>query len=285
VRDTLFDGVSTGHRPRPVDRNGGREELIERASRPEPRGLLAGRRAVVTAAAGTGIGFATARRIVEEGASIVVSDRHERRLEEAATRLRAIAVADASVHAVGCDVTDGAQVEHLFARAVDALDAPDLVVLNAGLGHASLLVDTTDAQWHRVLDVTLHGTFRCLRAALRHVTSGASIVTVGSVTAQRAERAQSAYAAAKAGVHALTRCAALEVAGRGVRVNAIAPTLAMHPFLARAADADHLSAMQALQPQGRAAEPVEIADVILFLASELSGHLTGECISVSHQKP
>ena len=244
-----------------------------------PRQLLAGRRVLVTAAAGTGIGFAAARRCLEEGARVVVSDRHERRLAEAAAEL------GAGVVAIPCDVTDGEAVEQLFEAATKEMGGLDVVVNNAGLGHSSPLVDTTDEDWERVLDVTLYGTFRCVRAALPRMGEGGAIVNVGSVTAHRAERGQSAYAAAKAGVHALTRCAAVEAAERGIRVNAIAPTLAVHAFLEKVADRAHLDAMAALQPQGRPAEPREIADAIVFLASDLSGYLTGEVLSASSQKP
>jgi 3-oxoacyl-[acyl-carrier protein] reductase len=256
--------------------------LLSLGKVPEGKRLLEGRRALVTAAAGSGIGFATARRLVEEGATVVISDRHERRLDESVQTLRE---AGGRIHALPCDVTRGEQVESLFASAVEILGGLDVVVNNAGLGHSATVVETTDADWLRVIDVTLTGTFRCLRAALPRMSRGGSIVNVGSVTAQRAERGQSAYAAAKAGVHALTRCAALEAAELEVRVNCVAPTLALHANITRVADPAHLEAMTALQPQGRAAEPWEIATTIAFLASDLSSYLTGECLSASSQRP
>lgn len=256
--------------------------LISVGETPEASGLLAGRRAVITAAAGTGIGFATARRFVEEGAAVVLSDRHERRLLESVRQLEDLG---GRVHAIACDVTVGAEVEQLFEASADVLGGLDVIVNNAGLGHTCDLVETTDEDWLRVLDVTLNGTFRCLRAALRLVSDGGSIINVGSVTAHRAERGQSAYAAAKAGVHALTRCAAVEAAERDVRVNAVAPTLAVHAYLTKVADPAYLEEMAALQPQGRPAETWEIASTIVFLASDLSGYVTGECLSASGQKP
>lgn len=255
--------------------------MILQSKEPTGRGLLSGRRALVTAAAGSGIGFATARRFALEGASLLISDRHERRLGEAAETLAAIG---GPVHALACDVTCGEAVEELFAGATEALGGLDVVVNNAGLGHSADVVDTSDADWLRVIDVGLTGTFRCLRAALPRMGAGGSIVNVGSVTAHRAERGQAAYGAAKAGVHALTRCAAMEAARQGVRVNAVAPTLATHPFLERVADPLHLAAMAGLQPQGRAAEPWEIGSTIVFLASDLSSYMTGECLSVSSQR-
>jgi 3-oxoacyl-[acyl-carrier protein] reductase len=125
----------------------------------EPAGhdLLAGKVALVTAAAGTGIGSATARRLLAEGATVVVSDAHERRLAETAEAL------GGGLLAVPCDVTDEAQVAALFAAAVERHGRIDVVVNNAGLGGTASLVDMTDDQWHKVVDVTLTGTFRCTR--------------------------------------------------------------------------------------------------------------------------
>lgn len=129
-------------------------------------GLLKGRTAVVTAAAGAGIGGATARRFLEEGARVLISDAHARRLEEHAARL-AGEFGSESVTAVPCDVTDETQVRDLFETAAAEHGRLDVVVNNAGLGGTAELVDMTDEQWSRVLDVTLNGTFRCTRAALR----------------------------------------------------------------------------------------------------------------------
>src|SRR5256714_10026609 len=109
------------------------------------------------------------------------------------------------------------------------------MVNNAGLGGEKSIVDMSDGEWDRVLDVTLNGTFRCTRAALRQMVAqrGGAIVNNASVIGWRAQRGQAHYAAAKAGVMALTRCAALEAAPAGVRVNAVSPSLATHPFLTK----------------------------------------------------
>ena len=138
-----------------------------------------------------------------------------------------------------------------------------------------------------MLDVTLNGTFRCTRAALRHMLprgSGA-IVNNASVIGWRAQAGQAHYAAAKAGVMALTRCAAIEAAPRGVRVNAVAPSIAMHPHLAKVSSEELLAELAAREAFGRAAEPWEVADVIVFLASGYSSYMTGEIVSVSSQHP
>jgi len=254
---------------------------------PEPpaRGLLDGKVVVVTAAAGTGIGFATARRAAMEGATVVISDHHERRLHEAAEQLAEIT--DAPLTRVVCDVTREDQVQQLVDTAVVDHGRIDVMVNNAGLGGTANLVDMTDEQWTTVLDVTLNGTFRCTRAALRHMTSrGAGvIVNNASVLGWRAQAGQAHYAAAKAGVMALTRCAAVEAAPHGVRVNAVAPSLAMHPFLAKVTSDELLEELTTREAFGRAAEPWEVANVIVFLASDYSSYMTGEVVSVSSQHP
>ena len=247
--------------------------------------LLEGRTVVVTAAAGTGIGSAVARRCIEEGATVLISDAHERRLAEAATELAD--VAGAPVASAVCNVTVQDDIDRLFATAVEELGHIDVLINNAGLGGTADLVDMTDEQWSLVLDVTLTGTFRATRAALQHMMPrGAGvIVNNASVLGWRAQAGQAHYAAAKAGVMALTRCAAIEAAGANVRVNAVAPSLAMHPFLAKVTSDDLLEELTAREAFGRGAEPWEVANTMVFLASDYASYLTGEVISVSSQHP
>lgn len=249
-------------------------------------GLLAGRTAVITAAAGAGIGGATARRFLEEGARVLIGDSHARRLKETEDALAAEFGAD-RIDSLPCDVTDEDQVRALFTHAEQTHGALDVVVNNAGLGGTAALVDMTDDQWGRVLDVTLNGTFRCTRAALRSFraagTGGGVVVNNASVVGWRAQTGQAHYAAAKAGVMALTRCAALEAAEFGVRINAVAPSLAMHPHLVKVTSEDLLAELTAREAFGRYAEPWEVANVIVFLASGYSSYMTGETVSVSSQ--
>jgi len=242
-------------------------------------GLLTGKVVVVTAAAGTGIGFATAKKAQEEGATVVVSDWHERRLAESAEAL--------GVLGVRCDVTVEEDVQHLFAATVAAHGRVDVLVNNAGLGGTAELVDMTDEQWSRVLDVTLTGTMRCTRAALRIMREQGTgvIVNNASVIGWRAQEGQAHYAAAKAGVMALTRTAGVEGARFGVRVNAVSPSIAMHAFLAKVTSDELLSELSSREAFGRAAEPWEVANVIVFLASDYSSYMTGEVVSVSSQHP
>ncbi|WP_371615402.1 SDR family oxidoreductase [Streptomyces sp. NBC_00454] len=249
-------------------------------------GLLKDRTAVITAAAGAGIGGATARRFLEEGARIVISDAHARRLKESEEALAAEFGAD-RIASLPCDVTDEEQVGALFALAEQTHGGLDIVVNNAGLGGTANLVDMTDEQWSKVLDVTLNGTFRCTRAAMRSFqaagTAGGVIVNNASVIGWRAQTGQAHYAAAKAGVMALTRCAALEAAEFGVRINAVAPSLAMHPHLVKVTSEELLRELTAREAFGRYAEPWEVANVVVFLASGYSSYMTGETVSVSSQ--
>jgi 3-oxoacyl-[acyl-carrier protein] reductase len=189
--------------------------------------------------------------------------------------------------AVPCDVTREQDVQRLFESAEAALGGIDVLVNNAGLGGTASVVDMTDEQWSRVLDVTLTGTFRCTRAALRHMIARRTgvIVNNASVLGWRAQAGQAHYAAAKAGVMALTRCSAVEAAPHNVRVNAVSPSIAMHPFLAKVTTPELLEELTAREAFGRAAEPWEVANVIVFLASDYATYMTGECVSVSSQHP
>jgi 3-oxoacyl-[acyl-carrier protein] reductase len=243
-------------------------------------GLLEGKAVLVTAAAGTGIGFATAKRCAEEGARVVISDIHERRLREAADQLE-------GAHAVLANVTSEDDVQRLVLEAIDVCGTIDVLVNNAGLGGSARLTEMTDEQWNKVLDVTLTGTMRMTRAALRHMCERrvGAIVNNASVVGWRAQEGQAHYAAAKAGVMALTRCAAIEAAPHNVRVNAVAPSLAMHANLAKVTTEELLAELSTKEAFGRAAEPYEVANVIVFLASDLASYMTGEVVSVSSQHP
>ncbi|WP_370942843.1 SDR family oxidoreductase [Amycolatopsis sp. cg5] len=245
---------------------------------PEGANLLRDKVVVVTAAAGTGIGSAVAKRCVEEGARVVISDWHERRLAAKAEEL--------GVHAIPCDVTQEGQVQALIDGASGHFGRIDVLINNAGLGGSKSIADMTDDEWSRVIDVTLNGTFRATRAAVRKFIEqggGGAIVNNASVIGWRAQAEQAHYAAAKAGVMALTRCAAVDVAQHGIRVNAVAPSLAMHPFLAKVTSEELLAELAGREVSGRAAQPWEVANVMVFLASDYASYLTGEVVSVSSQ--
>jgi 3-oxoacyl-[acyl-carrier protein] reductase len=250
-----------------------------------PHGLLTGKVVVVTAAAGAGIGAAVVRRVLEEGAKAVVfSDTHERRVGEAQEALAAEFGAERVLSTV-TDVTDEAQVQALLDLA-ETVGGVDVMVNNAGLGGTVSIQEMADEQWSKVIDITLTGTMRCVRAAgNRMIAAGKKgvIVNNASVIGWRAQEGQAHYAAAKAGVMALTRCSALDLAPHGIRVNAVSPSLAMHPFLAKVTSDELLAELKQREAFGRAAEPWEIANVMVFLASDYSSYLTGEVISASSQ--
>jgi len=247
-------------------------------------GLLKDKRVVITAAAGTGIGFAAAKKCIEEGAQVFISDIHEGRLKKAQDTLES-ETGQRPNYAI-CNVTIQDDVDGLIAGAAKSLGGIDVVINNAGLGGTANLVDMTDEQWSAVLDVTLNGCFRVNRAAMQFMKDnvGGVIVNNASVLGWRAQKGQAHYAAAKAGVMALTRCAGVEGAEFGVRVNAVAPSLALHPFLHKVTSKELLAELEAKEAYGRGSEVWEQANVMVFLASDYSSYMTGEVISTSSQR-
>jgi 3-oxoacyl-[acyl-carrier protein] reductase len=248
--------------------------------------LLAGKSVLITAAAGAGIGFAAATRAVEEGCrGLMISDIHAGRLEQAVAKLKAVNGMD-QVYGMLANVTDEQQVQALVNAAERQLGGVDILINNAGLGGSCLLVDMPDEEWARVLDITLTGTMRMTRAMLRvmQARKAGVIINNASVLGWRAQKEQSHYAAAKAGVMALTRCSALEAAEHGVRINAVSPSLALHEFLKKTTPEALLEELAAQEAFGRAAEVWEVANVMMFLASDYSSYMTGEVVSVSSQR-
>jgi 3-oxoacyl-[acyl-carrier protein] reductase len=250
----------------------------------EGHDLLKGKNVLMTAAAGAGIGFAAAKKCVEEGARILISDIHEKRTAQAAEELAKIG-GQPVPHRI-CNVTDDDEVRGLVQAGIDELGHIDVVINNAGLGGYAHVVDMTDDQWSTVMDVTLNSVFRMTRAVLPHMIERGSgvIVNNASVLGWRAQEGQSHYAAAKAGVMALTRCTAMEVAEHGVRVNAVSPSFATHPFLVKTTPKEQLEALESAEAYGRGAEPWEVANVMVFLASDYSTYMTGEVVAVSSQR-
>jgi NAD(P)-dependent dehydrogenase (short-subunit alcohol dehydrogenase family) len=237
---------------------------------------LEGRVALVTGAA-SGIGRAIAKRFVGEGANVAAGD-----IDEAGLQALAEECGDSlAVHR--CDVTDEAQQEALAAFAVDRFGGLDVVVANAGAGFASLIVEHPLEEWCRVLDLCLTGVFLTLKhAGGVLVERGAgSIVTTASLNAIQPGRGMGAYCSAKAGVAMLTEVAALEMGPKGVRVNAIAPGLVMTAATSPLKDLPGVvDEYVENTPLGRYADPDEIAEVALFLASDASGFMNGSLVSV-----
>ena len=248
-------------------------------------GLLKGKSVLITAAAGAGIGFSAARKCAEEGCrALMISDIHPRRLEEAVAKLKA----ETGLEVIWgrlCNVADEGEVQALIADAEEKLGGVDVLINNAGLGGQRRVTEMSDEEWHRVLDITLTGTFRMTRAMLPAMQNRGRgvIVNNASVLGWRAQKEQAHYAAAKAGVMAFTRCAAVEAAEFGVRINAVAPSIALHDFLKKASSEELLAQLASREAFGRAAEVWEVANVMVFLASDYASYMTGEVLSVSSQ--
>jgi 3-oxoacyl-[acyl-carrier protein] reductase len=250
-------------------------------------GLIKGRSVLVTAAAGAGIGFAAATKAAEEGArAIVLSDIHEGRLAAAVEKLKADSGL-ATVHGKVGNVAIEEDVRALIDFAEEQMSGVDILINNAGLGTSKLLIEMEDEEWHRVIDVTLNGTMRMTRYMMKVMKArgqGGVIVNNASVLGWRAQKEQAHYAAAKAGVMALTRCAALEAAEFDVRINAVAPSIVLHPMLRKSASEELLAELESKEAYGRAAEAWEVANVMMFLASDYSSYMTGEIVPVSSQR-
>ena len=245
-------------------------------------GLLDGKVAIVTAAAGAGIGQAAARRFAQEGAQVVISDAHGRRVQELAE-----AMSDdygRQVPGLAVDVRDVDQVNAMVDTTMERFGRIDILMNNAGINRLSPVWEMDDETWRLVLDVNLTGTFHCTRAALPHMIErkAGAIVNLASVVGWFGSGdGESHYAAAKAGIMGFTRAVAAEVGKHGIRVNAIAPGLIYNEFLERIYPKGFFEGFVKRTPLGRAGEPPDVADLALFLASDLSRYITGEVICVS----
>ena len=250
---------------------------------PEGRNLFVGKNILLTASAGAGIGFSTAKRFLEEGANVFISDVHQGRLNQAIENLKSLKLGE--VDGCLCNVTSDEEIDEMFSQALARYGHLDGVINNAGLGGESSLETMSNDAWNLVMDVTLNGAMKMMRAAIPILkeTQGI-IVNNASVLGWRAQAGQSHYAAAKAGVMALTRCVALETVGDGIRINAVAPSLAMNPHLSKTSSDELIAELESKEAFGRGAEPWEIANIILFLASDLSSYMTGEVVSASSQR-
>ncbi|MGW1802434.1 SDR family NAD(P)-dependent oxidoreductase [Streptomyces sp. NPDC001984] len=236
----------------------------------------------LTAAAGAGIGRAIARKFAAAGAKVVLSDQHERRTVEAAEEIAAETGAD--VVGFPLDVRDGARIDAVVDAVYERHGRLDIVINNSGLNDLAPIWDMTDDVWQRTVDISLTAHFRVIRRALKYMRDQRSgvVVNTSSIAGwMGTNEGESHYAASKAGVMGLTRAAAIECAPFGIRVNAVAPGLAMNAFLAKIYDQSYIDNMVARTPLGRAGTPEDIANAVLFLASDHASFITGEVLCVS----
>jgi 3-oxoacyl-[acyl-carrier protein] reductase len=223
-----------------------------------------------------GIGAAISRLLAADGWAVAVNYRSGE--AEANAVVAAIEAAGGRAVALGADVADPAAAGPLLDRAAEALGAPVLALVNnAGVRADGLALSLSDEDWQRVLDTNLGATYRLTRAALRAMIRArfGRVINIASVVGPRANAGQANYAASKAAVIAFTKTAAVEVARRGVTINAVAPGL-----IATEMTADIPGAMLERVPAQRAGSPEEVGAVVAFLASAAAGYITGTTIYV-----
>ncbi|HEX4107121.1 MAG TPA: SDR family NAD(P)-dependent oxidoreductase [Solirubrobacteraceae bacterium] len=245
-------------------------------------GELDGRVAFVTAAAGAGIGQATARTLAQAGADVVVTDLDPKRTARVAEEIGA----ETGRRALGLplDVRDEQAVQSAIDGVLADWGRIDVLVNNAGTSEPAPVWETSTDSWRRVIDICLTGHFLTMRAVLPGMIERGSgaIVNIASIEAWTSGvPGNTAYHAAKAGVLALTRSTAKQAAPHGVRVNAVAPGLVPNPFLARMIPPEDLAELEGQIPLGHPVAPQDIADAVLFLAGTRSASITGETINVS----
>jgi 3-oxoacyl-[acyl-carrier protein] reductase len=232
-------------------------------------GRLNGKIGLVTGGA-SGIGLATARRFVAEGARVMIGDIDGAQAEEVAGQL------GQDVAGVRCDVSSEPDVVALVQATAERFGQPDVVFANAGIGSFAPLVDAELSEWTRVLEVNLVGPMLTIKHAARGMSAGGSIILTASLNAVQPARGMSAYCCAKAGLAMLAEVAALELGPRQIRVNAIGPGLVRTPLT------NDMWALPALvadfnenAPLDTTTSPDDVANLVAFLASDESSSITG----------
>lgn len=243
---------------------------------------LKGKVAFVTAAAGAGIGQATARVFAREGAHVIVTDAHEERAFTVAADIQS--EYGLKTMGVQCNVTEKSDVERAVSEALNSFGRIDILLNNAGTNRPARIVDITDDNWDLVVNTSLRGTFYCVRAVLPAMVEQkcGRIISITSVAAFMGLKAGHAhYAAAKAGVMAFTRCLAMEVAEHHITANTIAPSFIYNEFIPNIYPGEEIDRMFKDIPYPRKGTPEDIANTALFLVSDEGEYVTGQTICVT----
>ena len=240
---------------------------------------LVGKRALVTGG-GTGVGFGCAQRLLEHGAEVLIVGRRDDVLEEAVGRLKAI-VPEGKVSFQVCDVT----VEDEVIAAVNAAEGQgglDILVANAGSGYPGPILDAPVDAWQYCCELNIVGTATCIKHAARSMKAhgGGSIITISSVGGSKVEKWMAPYSTSKAGLEMLTRCAAVELAPFQIRVNCIAPGYIKTEALGENFTDEFLEGLVASTPLGRAGEPEEVGDAVVYLSADSGKWVTGQILGV-----
>jgi 3-oxoacyl-[acyl-carrier protein] reductase len=241
-------------------------------------GVLDGKKAMVTGAA-RGIGRAIAERLAQQGADIALCDLDANWLADTAAAVTAMGRRTVSI---GVDVSNSTGVNDAVAKALQEFGRIDILVNNAGITKDTLLVRMSDEDWDAVLNVNLKGTFLFSRAVAKPMMKqrGGCIVNIASIIGLIGNAGQCNYAASKAGVIALTKSVARELASRNVRVNAVAPGF-IESKMTDALSEDIRGKMLDAIPLKRFGTPADVADTVVFLASDASSYITGHVVTVS----
>ena len=247
------------------------------ASNPASAGRLAGKTAVVTGAA-NGIGRATAERFAAEGAAVLLNDRDAAALDGV---VAALAGTGAKVQGVAGDVSVEADVRRMIDAAVQAFGGLDILVANAGVIPEADLAHATAELWDRTMATNGRGIFLCCKYAAEVMVArgGGAIVCLSSISAFAGQPGQAVYGPSKFIASGLTKHLAIDLAAKGVRVNAVAPGTIATPAVARM-DKAGIDAVVKLHPLGRMCRPEEVAAAILFLASDDASFITGAVLPV-----
>ena len=238
---------------------------------------LANQVAIITGGA-RGIGREIALAFAREGADLALFDVNPEQLEATAGELRGL---NRRAEGLLVDVTDGKQVEDGVAKVLDKLGRIDILINNAGITKDSLLIRMDDAQWDRVLNINLKGTFLCTRAVAKHMLKQrrGRIVSVASIVGIIGNPGQANYAASKAGIIGMTKAVAKELASRGITCNAIAPGF-IKTEMTEALPEEAKQRLQSAIPMGTLGEPRDVAQAALFLVSEAARYITGHVLVV-----
>jgi glucose 1-dehydrogenase len=241
---------------------------------PSSTGDLAGKVAIVTGA-NSGIGYAIAQLFARHGAAVAIN--YLEHADDAQKLVQEIEAAGGRAFALQGDVSDAKAVESLVATTVETFGRLDILVNNAGIEQSAPLLETDEENWDRTLAVDLKGPFLCLKAAAKRMQKdGGSIVNISSIHEDAPFPDHAPYVAAKGGLRMLMRNASFELARYGIRVNNVAPGAIATPINAKTlADPEKVKRLRTIVPLQRMGEPAEVAEVVLFLASDRASYVTG----------